>query len=30
MRGVGHQRRFVGHILDMRKEGVANVVQVKD
>jgi pilus assembly protein CpaC len=26
---VGHQRPFVGHILDMRKEG-ANVVQVKD
>lgn len=26
---VGHQRRFVGHILDMRKEG-ANIVQVKD
>ena len=26
---VGHQRRFVGHILDLRKEG-ANVVQVKN
>ncbi len=26
---VGHQRPFVGHILDLRKEG-ANVVQVKD
>ena len=26
---VGHQRPFVGHILDMRKEG-ANIVQVKD
>jgi pilus assembly protein CpaC len=26
---VGHQRPFVGHILDMRKEG-ANVVQVKN
>jgi pilus assembly protein CpaC len=26
---VGHQRRFVGHILDMRKEG-ANVVAVKN
>ncbi len=26
---VGHQRPFVGHILDMRKE-VANVVQVKN
>jgi pilus assembly protein CpaC len=26
---VGHQRRFVGHILEMRKEG-ANIVQVKD
>jgi pilus assembly protein CpaC len=26
---AGHQRRFVGHILDVRKEG-ANVVQVKN
>jgi pilus assembly protein CpaC len=26
---VGHQRRFVGHILDLRREG-ANVVQVKN
>jgi hypothetical protein len=26
---VGHQRPFVGHILDLRKEG-ANVAQVKD
>jgi pilus assembly protein CpaC len=26
---VGHQRRYVGHILEMRKEG-ANVVAVKN
>ena len=26
---VGHQRPFVGHILDLRKEG-ANVVAVKN
>jgi pilus assembly protein CpaC len=26
---VGHQRRFVGHILDMRKEGI-NAVAVKN
>ena len=27
---VGHQRRFVGHILDVRREGIANVVSVKN
>jgi len=27
---VGHQRRFVGHMLDVPKGGVVNVVEVKD
>jgi len=27
---VAHQRPFVGHILDVRREGIANVVSVKN